>query len=353
MKVIDKNHIKKECLMKEYIIALQQHKKYIFIGMLALLPFFYIISLMTNSSMKYPEDKMYFCTAADSRFYEHVQNLIGSIHRVHFNETQEIAVFDLGFTPEQRAHINSIAKVNVYDVEKTHPDLLKEMESRPGKIARGLWAWKPVCIKQALDKFPFVLYLDAGTTIISSIEPIFEYIKETGAFLTECGHNVNSMTTQPVIKHFNLTDPKYAYIMDEMTPGADAGLIGVSHKYYKDFIYPLYKLSANLALFEDDGTAAGGPGMGRQDQTLMNIYAHMLKIPIIKKDFNMSPDNKEHVYGHILVKGKDIPVHITEVPRQVHQQTCIFRSRSFMPWLNQFKSLVQFKNQGKPHEAYA
>ena len=95
MKVIDKNHIKKECLMKEYIIALQQHKKYIFIGILALLPFFYIISLMTNSSMKYPEDKMYFCTAADSRFYEHVQNLIGSIHRIHFHETQEIACLSI------------------------------------------------------------------------------------------------------------------------------------------------------------------------------------------------------------------------------------------------------------------
>ena len=303
--------------------------------------------------MKYPEDKMYFCTAADSRFYEHVQNLIGSIHRVHFNETQEIAVFDLGFTPEQRAHINSIAKVNVYDLEKTNPQILTELESRPGKIARGLYSWKPVCIKQALDKFPFVLYLDAGSTVISSVEPIFEYIKENGAFLTECGHNVNCMTTQRVIKEFNLNSPQYAWILDEMTPGAAGGLIGVSRKHYNDFVYPLYKLTQNLELFVDDGSAEGGPGMGRQDQPLISIYAHRLKLPIIKKDFNMRSDNKDHVYDHILVKGQEIKLHITEVPRQVHNETAIFCSRNFMPWLNQFKSIIQFKDRGILHETHA
>jgi hypothetical protein len=342
--------------MTEYIASLQQNKKYIFaVGMLALLPCYYLISLMINSSTNYPEDKMYFCTAADSRFYEHVQNLIGSIHRLHFNETQEIAVFDLGFTAEQRARINSIAKVNVYDVEKTNPQILTEVElnGRPDKFTRGHYSWKPVCIKQALDKFPFVLWLDAGTTVISSITPIFDYIKENGAFLTECGHNVNCMTTQRVINKFNLNDPQYAYIMDEMTPGAAAGVIGVSKKYYKDFVYPLYKLTYNIDLFEDDGTAAGGPGMGRYEQTLISIYAHMLKLPIIKKDFNMLPDNKDHIYSHILVKGQDIPLHITEVPRQVHNETAIFCSRNFMPWIDQFKSIIQFKDQGKSHATHA
>lgn len=301
----------------------------------------------------YPEDKMYFCTAADERYFTHLLNLIGSIHRLHLQDTHEIAVFDLGFKPEQRAYLASVEKVNVYDVEKTHPDLLKRIECRPGKFTRGWYAWKPVCIKQALDKFPFVLWLDAGTTVISSLEPIFEYTKKHGVFLTDCGHNIHVMTTQRVIDEFKLNTPERSWILNEETQGTAAGVIGVSRKHYNDLIYPWYKLTYNMDLFVDDGTAAGGPEMGRYEQTLLSIYAQLLNLPVFKKDFNVAQDNRDHNYDYISIDDKTIKMHITEIPRQVHKDTTIFCSRNFMPWLNKFTSSIAFKQTGAAHEAVA
>src|ERR1700722_507157 len=83
---------------------------------------------ITTQSHCLNQEKMYFCTASDSDFFEYLLQLIGSVHRVNFKETEEISVFDLGLTKTQRAFLNSINKVTVYDVEMTNPDLLKDFE---------------------------------------------------------------------------------------------------------------------------------------------------------------------------------------------------------------------------------
>ncbi|HLB40365.1 MAG TPA: hypothetical protein VJJ83_01120, partial [Candidatus Babeliales bacterium] len=44
----------------------------------------------------------YYCVAADSRFYPHLLNLIGSIHKNDQANLAEIAVFDLGLEPAQK-----------------------------------------------------------------------------------------------------------------------------------------------------------------------------------------------------------------------------------------------------------
>ncbi|MFI5333341.1 MAG: hypothetical protein ACHQVS_04555, partial [Candidatus Babeliales bacterium] len=68
--------------------------------------------------------KIYVCTAADEQFFKYVKNFIASVQHHNFNDLGEIAVFDLGFTSEQREELSRIEKVRVYDIERTNPDIL-------------------------------------------------------------------------------------------------------------------------------------------------------------------------------------------------------------------------------------
>lgn len=98
------------------------------------------VNLAQSNNLAREYDKMYFCTTADERYFPLLINLIGSIHKVNFDELGEIAVFDLGFTEQQLDELHCIEKVRVYNVELTHPDLLKPNS----RLKRGWYAWKPV-----------------------------------------------------------------------------------------------------------------------------------------------------------------------------------------------------------------
>lgn len=72
----------------------------------------------------------YFSTVADEKHYPLLVNLIGSIHKNDYDCFDEIAIFDIGLTKDQRHTLNQMAKVKVFDVEKRHPDLLTPFQTR-------------------------------------------------------------------------------------------------------------------------------------------------------------------------------------------------------------------------------
>ena len=226
----------------------------------------------------------FYCTAADSDFFPHLLNLIGSMHEHNSGSLQNIAVFNLGLNDNQIEKLKKIKKVDVYEVEKTHPDLLKYFVRCPsGRKSRGHYAWKPVVIKQALDMFPYVLYLDAGTTILRNADFLFEHIKKKGYFLVAAKPWVlRDYLTKQVI---DLVEKKYR-ISKQIIFASDAysisaGTQGLSRLVYDDYVLPMYELSKNLALFEDDGSAKLGFGKGRHDQNLFSILAYHNKYKLI------------------------------------------------------------------------
>src|SRR3989339_1690117 len=265
----------------------------------------------------------YYCTPADSKHFGWVKNLIGSIHRADFVNLGEIAVFDLGFEIKQRNELTRMAKVKVYDVEMTHPDLLKPLKTAPGgRMVRGYFAWKPVVIKQALERFSYVLYLDAGTTVLKSLDNLFEHIVEQGYFLLSCTKNENcnqvNRITQTVIDKVlskrSLEDQ--VLILSPNSYHIDAGLQGVSRKMLDDYIFPMHQHSKDLGLFKDDGTAKFGYGAARHDQTLFSIYAYCLKLKI-----------NDEGWINLSVGGRTIPVHIHWDKKVLNKDSVIYRSR--------------------------
>ncbi len=270
------------------------------------------------------DNKHYYCIPSDEKHYHLLKNLIGSIHHVDFERLGQVAVFDLGFTGEQLDDLGAMEKVCVYNVEKTHPEILTYFDTAPsGRKVRGYFAWKPVIIKQALEMFPYVLYLDAGTTVLKSPHLIFDYIREQGYFLISCTKNpncniINRITktvVDEVVSRFD--ESMQRYLLDDATTEIDAGLQGVARgALAQSYIMPLYELSKNLELFKDDGSARYGYGEGRHDQILFSIYAHALKLKIHDEGWIQLP-----------LKSGDEQVHLHWDSNHVDDNTVIYRSR--------------------------
>lgn len=267
---------------------------------------------------------MYFCTAADDVHYYALLNLIGSIHRYNFNELEEFAIFNLGLKEEQIKEINNIQKVKIYNVEKTNPLITEPLYNSPGRWIRGLFSWKPVVIKQALQLFPYVLYVDAGTTFLKPINNLFKHIKENNYFIPDCGHSIRWMTTQYIVKKMLLQTPERNWLLNDDTLGIDAGFLGVTKNIEKDFIDPVYEFSKEIQNFVDDGTCPEGWGTGRHDQTLFSLRAQELKLTLSKHD-----RDAEECFLHF--ENHKEPFHITHQGHRVKPETYVFRCRRNVP----------------------
>lgn len=266
--------------------------------------------------------KHFFCVPADQNHFHMLKNLIGSIHHNDSEHLGEIAVFNLGFTAEQIAELLRMKNVKVYAVEMTNPDLLTPLLTHPaGRKVRGFFAWKPVVIKQALDMFPYVLYLDAGTTVLKPLDRLFEYINEHGYFLLSCTRNetcrVGNRITKTVCDKLIARLPKKE--SDMIMSSAyfiDAGLQGLTRRMLAAYVLPVYNYTHDLTLFADDGTAKFGFGAARHDQTLFTIQAYCLGLKI----------HPEGTTG-LDIKGKLFKIHTHWDGSEVNNETIIYRSR--------------------------
>jgi len=244
-----------------------------------------IIALLLSVNVNAQQDysPLYFCTAADTEHFAWLKTLIGSIHATNFDHTAEIAVYNLGFTQEEIALLNTMEKVKIYDVEMTHPDLLKKFVVRSyGRQSRGWYAWKPVAIKQALDMFPYVLFLDAGCVVLKPLDNLFQHIQQNGYFLFGSHYMMRYYTTKTVAQLFNLYDQDKHHILNMAQTESNIQGICKSHTLaYEKYLLPAYEMSKNLhAYFADDGTCPHGFGMGRHDQTVASILAHLLGMKV-------------------------------------------------------------------------
>ncbi|MBI3508062.1 MAG: hypothetical protein HY069_00250 [Chlamydiia bacterium] len=233
----------------------------------------------------------YYCTGANFAYYESLLNLIGSIHDTNFEDCEEIAVFDLGLTQEQLQHLKTIQKVSVYTLEKTHPDILSYYRGH-GIVVFGWYAWKPVAIHLALQRFPYVLWLDAGTEVRNRLDFVFEYIQSRGYLLCTIGDEKDAMghwlhpvgwgTTQFVKEQLGLDTPQHKWILDcESVMG---GFIGVSRTGASYFLNDLYAWTFDLRYYADDGSAPNGWGCARHDQTLLSYLAYSRQLQVHRQN---------------------------------------------------------------------
>ena len=287
-------------------------------------------------SITVKKQPLYICTAANSCYFDKLLNLIGSIHGTNFDELGEIAVFDIGMSVQEKDVLCRIKKVKLYDVELTHTDLLKPVivgKSRKKKVP-GWYAWKPVCLKQALDMFPYVLWIDAGAAILKSLDNFFEHLRQNGYFiLNTLGHRNRGHITDYVKDKFNLNSKERAFILN--ASNIAAGFIGVTRKYYESFITPIYELTKDLRNFMDDGSVPrdccpGGFGWARYEQTLFSIYVHLL---------GLKTNNQG--YSYLSIDGKKVKFHIHEWMAHINNDSVV-RLRNVVPTIS-YKQFIKYE----------
>lgn len=287
---------------------------------------------------------MYFCTASNSKYFNNLMNLIGSLHKTNFEHLKEIAVFDIGLNQEQINKIESIEKTKIYKVELTHPDLLQEFTTVAGKTVPGWYAWKPVAIKQALDMYPYVIWIDAGTTVLKPLDNLFKYIKRHGYFLSTVGDNITNgkfdhdirwQTKRALVDKFQLNTPQKQWILSQ--EAINASLIGVHKTHVGDFITPLYQMAKDLKNYEDDGTTPNGFGTARHDQSILALLAYTRGLKILRLD------HTQDCPMYLNVNGAEVPFYITWNGSFVDHRTDIYCSRLDLSNINHYLTFIKYK----------
>ncbi len=108
------------------------------------------------------------------------------------------------------------------------------------KLVPEWYAWKPVVIKQSLQTFHYILWVDTGTTVLKQLDNLFKYIQNEGYFLATIGNEIiNGRYKHP------LSWATTSYIQKQIM----AGVIGISKKNQNAFLNQLYKLTYDLKNF--------------------------------------------------------------------------------------------------------
>ncbi len=244
--------------------------------------------------------KQYYCTASDDASFDYLVNLIGSVHATNFDNLGEVAVFDLGLGWDQKELLNSMQKVHVYNFKLTHPDIIKHVVvgqytlcgGTYGKVTRGWGAYKPCVLKQALDLFDYVLYLDPDSIVQKKIDHLFGYMNNVGHFFVQeseqeiCGQKallcLEAYCTKRVLRELKLDASENRWILQK--PSMSTAVQGVSKYVFDSYVYPAYTCTRDLRNFEDDGSAPLDFGEGGREKLIFSVLAHKADLYFIEPD---------------------------------------------------------------------
>lgn len=163
-----------------------------------------------------------FASAADARYGLQLLNLVGSL-QANSDVFDRIVVFDLGLNERQRAWLAAAAEVEL----RTVPEFVSHWN-------RG-FTWKPWAWVHTGDGT--VVWVDAGATVLRSLEPMLERIRETGYFLVSQGNAVSDILPESYFELYGLPS-EYA-----TRPYAAAGILGfrTGSEFFERVVVPTYE----------------------------------------------------------------------------------------------------------------
>lgn len=127
------------------------------------------------------ETNRVIATTFDDAYLEQGLTLIRSV-RAHQGAKIPIVVYDLNLSPESKRGLAALANVHLASYPRDAVD------SFPGFLHPKNYSYKCVAICDAarfVEEGGMVLWIDAGVAPISSLEPIYDVIRETGVFFVD------------------------------------------------------------------------------------------------------------------------------------------------------------------------
>jgi len=250
-------------------------------------------------------------TAADTTYFGRLEGLVQSVQAN--SPKTPIWVYDIGLFEDEKAKLKRNYGIETRRIPAINPYILKPLPYNTLPNCRkivGLYSWKPVAMMDAIFYKRNVLWLDAGTSVIGDLTPIFEHIENVGCFLIGI-HNIHYMATDTVINHYGLT-PEFLELQ-----GTNAGIQGVNERYMLNYLMDAYIAAHDIELFKDNGTAGGGAGAGRHDQAIFSILARKYNMPFFEN-------------GHFIDLQTNDGIKKVSIPYQRHEikaDTIIYHCR--------------------------
>jgi hypothetical protein len=207
-------------------------------------------------------------TAADASYGYHALNLVGSIKR-NSDVFHRIEIFDLGLSDHQRRLLRAVHGVVVREVPAFSPHWSQCFTWKP-------WSWMNI---QA-DR---VVWLDAGTSVLRSLEPALDGIRDLGYFVVSQGGELRDIVPRDYFELYELPD------LYSRRPYVAAGIIGFhpGGDFFERVLVPTYEdcLTGRNLGFSADELPSKNRGLGhmksppvrdcrhfRWDQTVLNIH---------------------------------------------------------------------------------
>lgn len=206
-------------------------------------------------------------SAADKRYGYHLLNLLGSVER-NSNLFDRVVVYDLGLSDAQRRLVHGLRSVEVRRIRPFAPHW------------QECFSWKPwIWTHTDADR---LLYLDAGVTVLRSLDDVISAIADEGYFVV--GQGVSLAEIVPVDYYSLYGLPREAGAREHVA----AGIIGfrTEGEFFDRVIRPTYD---DVLLGRNLGSSPGELGHRnrgssrldssiirdcprfRHDQTLLNI----------------------------------------------------------------------------------
>lgn len=145
---------------------------------------------------EFSED-MVLVSGADETYFAGLENLAASLH--YWSPKRKLVVYNLGMDEEQLVAMESWP--NLLEVRWRTTGI---PASYPEHVRQNLknYAWKSLIINETVHEFKSIFWLDAGATLVSSMDPIEEIVHRHGIFLVK-GQDEN-MKYQSHRKYFLL-----------------------------------------------------------------------------------------------------------------------------------------------------
>ncbi|KAF0984134.1 hypothetical protein FDP41_008049 [Naegleria fowleri] len=209
-------------------------------------------------------------------------------------ENRPILVYDLGLTKEQREKVYSWKNVQLISLNF---DLLP-------KHFRDLktFAWKPLVMYLALQKFPSIIFLDSGVELWNRLDRIEDILFTKGYFhvvqegLTtawRCCGAIGELTHQSTFNYLGLKREEYG--QKEMCSGGIQGYIRDSYSY-QNVLIPTLECAWDVNCIAPPGSSLANH---RQDQSVFSLMIHKAGITC-EKDIRLWGNRGNYV---------DVPQH--------------------------------------------
>jgi hypothetical protein len=198
-----------------------------------------------------------FASAADAGYGYHLVNLIGSVE-ANSPVFDRIVAFDLGMTEHQRSLLDSVPGVERRLVTPFTPHWAQCFTWKP-------WAWMQLEAER-------VFWLDAGSSVLRSLEPALRQVGELGYFLVSQGNELRDIVPTDYFERYGVPRELAG------RPYVAAGILGFrpAGDFFERVLVPTYEdCLAGLNLgFSAGEASARNRGLSRMESPPIRDCRH-------------------------------------------------------------------------------